>query len=102
MFGLLMSGRLVDTNFRAVDSSHVVIDVPGVDAANHLVVFLTGQQAFPEGVGGAVYLCWGSHEWQFLGTITNTKPSAIFKIVRPKVSLENIVISFSLNMVPFY
>jgi len=84
MFGLLLSGRLVDTSFRPVDNTHVVIDVANVDTANHLVVFLTGQQPFPDGVGGAVYLCWGGQHWQYLGAIANDKPSAIFKIGKPK------------------
>jgi len=92
MFGLLVSGRLVDTNFRQVDSSHAVIDVEGVGTFNHIVVFLTGQQAFPDGSGGAVYFSWpsldfsngGQPTWQYLGMISNQKPSAIFKIAQSK------------------
>ena len=38
MFGLLISGRLVDTNFRQVDTTHAVIDVPDADSFNHVVV----------------------------------------------------------------
>ena len=38
MFGLLISGRLVDTNFREVDTTHAVIDVPDADNFNHVVV----------------------------------------------------------------
>ncbi len=87
MFGLLLSGRLVDTSFRAIDDSHVVIDIERVDSAHHIVVFLTGERPFPDGMGGAVYFSWPQQTqtaWQFLGHLTNTKPSAIFKIVQPK------------------
>eukprot|EP00095_Tigriopus_kingsejongensis_P008800 snap_masked-scaffold1329_size47409-processed-gene-0.3 protein:Tk08800 transcript:snap_masked-scaffold1329_size47409-processed-gene-0.3-mRNA-1 annotation:"protein opi10 homolog" len=89
MFGLLLAGRLVDTNFRQVDPTHVVIDITNVDTFNHLVVFLTGQQAFPDGMGGAVYFSWPDPQsvtplWQFLGHLTNAKPSAIFKVGRLK------------------
>ena len=38
MFGLLISGRLVDTGFREVDATHVVIDVLDADNFNHVVV----------------------------------------------------------------
>ncbi len=58
MFGLLLSGRLVDTGFRQVDATHLVIDVPDATSAHHVVVFLTGQQPFPDGMGGAVYFAW--------------------------------------------
>jgi len=94
MFGLLVSGRLVDTSFRQVDQTHFVIDVADPDSFNHVVVFLTGQSPFPVGMGGAVYCAWpptqepgsaGSEPvWQFLGIITNDKPSAIFKVSRLK------------------
>lgn len=84
MFGLLLSGRLVDTGFREVDASHAVIDILDVNPFNHVVVFLTGQQPFPDGMGGAVYFSWpdpaAPPTWQFLGSITNAKPSAIFKV----------------------
>jgi len=86
MFGLLVSGRLVDTAFRQVDQTHAVIDISDVNNFNHIVVFLTGQQAFPDDMGGGVYFSWpsadgsGSCAWQYLGMICNKKPSAIFKV----------------------
>jgi len=91
MFGLLVSGRLVDTAFRQVDQTHFVIDVHQPDSFNHVVVFLTGQTPFPDGTGGAVYMAWPPKDpmagatqpaWQFLGVVTNDKPSAIFKVSR--------------------
>jgi len=85
MFGLLISGRLVDTSFREVDPTHVVIDIHDVQAFNHVVVFLTGQRAFPEDMGGAVYFTYPPiTPWQLLGSLSNAKPSAIFKISKLK------------------
>ncbi len=104
MFGLLLPGRLVETGFRQVDSSHVVAEVEDPESAHHLVVFLTGQQPFPEGMGGAVYMAWPQqqqqqqvgqqqeHDWQFLGALSNDKPSAIFRISRPKAAQESSVV----------
>ena len=68
------------------------MDVDDVGTFNHIVVFLTGQTAFPEGMGGAVYFSWpdngesgdGATAWQFLGMISNQKPSAIFKVAKFK------------------
>lgn len=96
MFGLILAGRPVETAFRQVDATHVVADVDlSASAASHIVVFLTGQQGFPEEMGGAVYFAFppsapaGEHPvWQFLGVLSNTKPSAIFKIVRPRGDQE--------------
>jgi hypothetical protein len=93
MFGLLVSGRLVDTSFREVDPTHALIDIVNVDSFNHVVVFLTGTQPFPDGMGGAVYFSWPEPaatavSWQFLGGITNAKPSAIFKIAKLKVAQQ--------------
>jgi len=92
MFGLIVAGRLVNTSFREVDPTHVVVDVDDVGTFNHIVVFLTGQIPFPEGMGGAVYFSWpdngessdGATAWQFLGMISNQKPSAIFKVAKFK------------------
>ena len=45
-------------------------------------------------MGGAVYFSWpqpdGGQSWQLLGTLSNIKPSAIFRISRLKSSDENI------------
>ncbi|TRY64083.1 hypothetical protein TCAL_03623 [Tigriopus californicus] len=94
MFGLLLSGRLVDTNFRQVDPTHVVIDMANVDNVNHIVVFLTGQQPFPEAMGGGVYFAWPDPQssapvWQYLGHLSNAKPSAIFKVGKFKSQMRD-------------
>ena len=84
MFGLIVAGRLVSTNWEQISATNVVSEIPDADSVNHLVVFLTGSIPFPDGMGGAVYFCWpppggGEQSWQLLGTINNNKPSAIFR-----------------------
>ena len=74
-----------------VDGNSFVLSLEDVDSINHIVVFLTGQMPFTQGFGGAVYFGWpspesGSISWQFLGFISNEKPSAIFKIAKIKAS----------------
>ncbi|XP_056647754.1 protein OPI10 homolog [Diorhabda carinulata] len=84
MFGLIVSGRLVQTEFQQISETQVVTTIPDADNINHIVVFLTGAIPFPEGTAGQVYFSWpdpnAPPNWQPLGFISNQKPSAIFKI----------------------
>merc|ERR1711962_1200836 len=104
MFGLIASGRLVSTKWEQASPTNFITEIHDADSVNHVVVFLTGQLPFPEGLGGAVYFSWpqpeGGQTWQLLGTISNSKPSAIFRVAKLKQSSmkddnkENITNSF--------
>ncbi|XP_015122225.1 uncharacterized protein LOC107044727 isoform X4 [Diachasma alloeum] len=59
MFGIIVSGRLVETNILQMNQNQFLITVPDADNVNHVVVFLTGSIPFPEGTGGAG-LWWGT------------------------------------------
>lgn len=81
----------MNTNVEQVDANTFVLGLDHVDSINHVVVFLTGQVPFTQGFGGAIYFGWPSPEtggisWQFLGYISNDKPSAIFKLAKVKPS----------------
>lgn len=92
MFGIIVSGRLVQTDAQQVSENQVLFNIPDADSINHIVVFMTGQIPFPDGFGGAVYFSWPSSEgqsWLLLGHISNVKPSAIFKITNLKSSDAN-------------
>ena len=89
MFGVLASGRLVNTNVEQIDANSFSLCLEDVGSINHVVVFLTGQVPFSQDFGGAIYFGWPSVEsggiaWQFLGYICNAKPSAIFKLAKVK------------------
>ncbi|XP_066601430.1 protein OPI10 homolog [Prorops nasuta] len=92
MLGIIVSGRLVQTDFQQIGENQFLITVPDADNINHIVLFLTGTIPFPDGVGGAVYFSWpdpnAPPNWQFLGHISNAKPSAIFKISNLKRNHE--------------
>merc|ERR1719445_1809748 len=95
MFGLIVSGRLVSTNWEQISPTNVVSEIVDADNVNHIVIFLTGAIPFPDDMGGAVYFAWpqpggGEPVWQLLGSISNAKPSAIFRISRLKQSDENL------------
>lgn len=87
MFGVVVAGRLVQTDYKQVTANQFLFNIVDADSINHVVVFLTGQTPFPEGFGGAVYFAWPSvmgQNWILLGHITNIKPSAIFKVSKLK------------------
>lgn len=88
LFGVIVTGRLVQTDFQAVDQNKFILNIPDPDSINHIVVFMTGTQPFPDGLGGSVYFSWPSPNavgsWQYLGFISNAKPSAIFKVSKIK------------------
>ncbi|KAK3600775.1 hypothetical protein CHS0354_009202 [Potamilus streckersoni] len=88
MFGVIVSGKLVQTDAQQVSENKFIFNIQDADNINHIVVFLTGQVPFPDGLGGAVYFCWpnptSGSSWKFLGHISNSKPSAIFKITQLK------------------
>lgn len=87
-FGLIVSGRLVQTDFQLVDAGKFLITIPNAESINHVVVFLTPNSPLPPDVGAGVYFSWpdpvSPPTWQYLGYISNDKPSAIFKITKLK------------------
>lgn len=95
MFAILVSGRLVQTNYELVAENRFIFTIPEADTINHIAVFMTGTTPFPEGMGGLVYFNWPEPDnpsnWKLLGVIANEKPSSIFKISNLKSSDGNIV-----------
>ncbi|KAG5892094.1 hypothetical protein JTB14_011994 [Gonioctena quinquepunctata] len=84
MFGIIVSGRLVQTEFQQISETQLVTTINDADNINHIVVFLTGIVPFPDGTAGQVYFSWpdpnAPPNWQLLGFLSNQKPSAIFRI----------------------
>uniref|UniRef100_A0A914VYA1 Hikeshi-like domain-containing protein n=1 Tax=Plectus sambesii TaxID=2011161 RepID=A0A914VYA1_9BILA len=90
VFGIIVAGRLLQTDFVQAGETQFVATIPEADTINHVVVFLTGVQPFPENTAGAVYIRWAKANsetnWHCLGFISNGKPSAIFKVAQLKNS----------------
>ncbi|KAJ1553651.1 Coiled-coil domain-containing protein 81, partial [Cladochytrium tenue] len=84
MFGCIVAGRLVQTNMQQVDATKYIFELPDARSINHIVVFMTGTQPFPDGFGATVYFLWPNPDstptWQLLGLLSNEKPSAVFKL----------------------
>ncbi|KAF0299423.1 Protein OPI10 [Amphibalanus amphitrite] len=88
VFGMIVAGRLVSTDFQAVDETHFVINVPEADNIRHIIVFLTGSQPLPDNTAAGVYFSWPEPNspptWIYLGFLSNSKPSAVFKVASLK------------------
>jgi len=84
MFGCIVSGRLVQTDFQQLEPTKFLLNMTEADKINYVVLFLTGTLPLPMGTAAAVYWSWpdpsSPSKWQYLGHISNSKPSAIFKI----------------------
>lgn len=87
MFGLLAPGRHVTTQIIQTGESVFLMQVENTASINHLCIFLTGTMPFTEGLGGSIHIGWPPNDgtepaWEYLGYISNEKPSALFRIHR--------------------
>jgi len=90
MFGCLVSGRLVQTNLQQVDTNRFLFSVEKANQITFLTVFLLGTIALPEGYGASIFFGWPPYQqWKFLGSLTNSKPSAVYRL-RSKNSAHGI------------
>ncbi|KAH7101245.1 DUF775-domain-containing protein [Auriculariales sp. MPI-PUGE-AT-0066] len=81
MFGCLVPGRHVQTTFQQIDETHAMFQLPDAASINHICVFLTGAQLFPEGAGATLHIhSQAKGGFQLLGWLSNDKPSAIFRL----------------------
>ncbi|XP_053206733.1 protein OPI10 homolog [Panonychus citri] len=105
-FGIIVSGRLVQTDFQPVDAGKFLITIPSPESLNHIVVFLTGTSPLPVEMGASVYFSWpdptSPPTWQYLGYISNDKPSAIFRITKLKNATPANTFAFSQPIVAQY
>lgn len=81
MFGLVVAGRPLQLNPQQVAANKFIFTITEASTVNHLVVFLTGSINFPDGFGASVFVAWPpALVPQFLGFLSSSKQSAIFKI----------------------
>lgn len=100
-FGLIVCGRLVSTDFQPVDTNKFLTTISNADSINHIVIFLTGTSPLRSDLGACVYFSWPDSSsppvWQYLGYISNEKPSTIFRITKFRSNNNNINETFGQN-----
>eukprot|EP00996_Jenningsia_fusiforme_P003065 NODE_3872_length_902_cov_20.373974_g3566_i0.p1 GENE.NODE_3872_length_902_cov_20.373974_g3566_i0~~NODE_3872_length_902_cov_20.373974_g3566_i0.p1 ORF type:complete len:184 (-),score=28.49 NODE_3872_length_902_cov_20.373974_g3566_i0:227-778(-) len=82
MFGCIVPGFAPQQNFQQVDPQRWVLTFCVPLASDQLVVYLAaGATPLPPGLGGGVYISkMGEPAFEYLGCLTNEKPSAIVTI----------------------
>jgi hypothetical protein len=80
MFGILVSGRPVQTAAQTLSPTQLAFTVPASPPFNHLAVFLLPDAVMPAGTAAAVYLqASPAAPFALLGALAAAKPSAIFR-----------------------
>lgn len=88
MFACMVAGELVQTDCVQVSENQFAFSIQKTTSSiRNLAVFLTGAEPFAEGLGAIVHFAWPPYEnWQVLGYLSNTKPSAIFAVRQQNLS----------------
>lgn len=81
MFGYICGGRPIETNINQIEPTKFVFTIPDAAKINHIAIFMIPGAQLPENLAAAVYAQLpGKEEFQFLGSLTQAKQSAIFKL----------------------
>ncbi|GAA6001467.1 hypothetical protein JCM10207_006680 [Rhodosporidiobolus poonsookiae] len=81
VFAFVVPGRLVQPVNQIPDTpERFAAQIENAQELNHITVFLTGSAPLPEGYGATIHLDTPGKGWQLIGALSNTKPSAIFKL----------------------
>ena len=80
MFGIIVSGRPVITDFTTVSPTQLAFTVPAYPPFNHMVVFLLPGNVIPPDQSAAVYIQIPPKTgFELLGALSSEKPSSIFR-----------------------
>ena len=80
MFGIVVAGRLLQTECQQIDETHVAFTIESAANVNHICVFMLGTVPFPQGYAATVHFHWPGKGFQLLGMLSNEKPSAVFRL----------------------
>ncbi|CAE6527949.1 unnamed protein product [Rhizoctonia solani] len=80
MFGIVVAGRLLQTECQQIDETHVAFTIESAVNVNHICVFMLGTVSFPPGYAATVHFHWPGKGFQLLGMLSNEKPSAVFRL----------------------
>lgn len=75
MFALIISGRPVDTNIQQVDPTRYCFNITESKGITKLAVFTT--DPIPLGYIAKVYIQKDLNQWQYVGSLSPSKPSII-------------------------
>ncbi|KAK9454795.1 hypothetical protein V1511DRAFT_521898 [Dipodascopsis uninucleata] len=93
MFGAICAGRAVQTNIQQIDPTKFVFQIEDGARVNHITVFLLPGNVLDPNVAASVYFQWPGKPFQLLGAISNSKPSAIFRVNQSSSAINSTAIA---------
>ncbi|KAI5815397.1 hypothetical protein BZA77DRAFT_248796 [Pyronema omphalodes] len=81
MFGCIAAGRWVQTDMQTINETNFTFTLPNGRSVNHITIFILPGVSIPETHVATVHVRFpNSPDFKILGGISNTKPSAIFRL----------------------
>ena len=79
LFGVVIPGRPVITEFQPVSESKAVSIIQNPSTVTEITFFLLPTSPCPPGFGAVLYFSIDQANWQILGAISPEKPSGTFR-----------------------
>jgi hypothetical protein len=78
-FGVVAPGRPILTEFQPISETKAIVVIEQPFLVTELTFFLLSPNVCPIGYGAILYYSTDQINWELLGSVSNSKPSGIFR-----------------------